>query len=68
MAITDFTDIGISSNVTLVGDELVVADTTAVYFGLPSVNGSYRIIRDGNNLNIERREGGSWVSKEETLP
>jgi hypothetical protein len=68
MAITSFPDIGISSNVQIVGDELVVSDSTAVYFGSPSVNGSYRIVRDGNYLNIERRESGTWVEKEATLP
>jgi len=68
MAIIDFPDIGISTNVKIVGDELVVADATAVYFGTPTVNGSYRIVRDGNNLNIERRESGTWVSKEYTMP
>ena len=68
MAITDVSQIGISTNVEIIGDELVVADSTAVYFGSPTVNGSYRIVRDGNNLNIERRESGSWVEKESTLP
>lgn len=68
MPISAFNQIGASANVQIVGDELVVADSTAVYFGSPSVNGSYRIVRSGNNLNIERRESGTWVSKEATLP
>ena len=68
MSITAFNQIGVSTGVEIVGDELVVSDSTAVYFGSPSVNGSWRIVRDGNDLNIERRESGSWVSKDSTLP
>lgn len=68
MAITSFAQIGISPDVQIVNDGLVVSSVTAVYFGGPTVNGSYRIVRDGNNLNIERRESGVWVSKEYTMP
>lgn len=68
MSITAFNQIGISTNVQIVNDGLVVSATTAVYFGGPTVNGSYRIMRDGNNLNIERREAGVWVAKEYTMP
>lgn len=35
----------------------------AVYFGDSATNGSWRIIRSGNDLVIERRESGSWVEK-----
>jgi hypothetical protein len=68
MAITAFTDIGIASNVQIVTNGLVVGTATAVYFGSPTTNGSYRIVRDGDNLNIERRESGSWVAKDFTAP
>jgi len=68
MAISAFSQIGISTDVQIIGDTLVVASATPVYFGSPTANGSYRIIRDGNNLNIERRESGLWVAKEYTMP
>jgi len=34
-----------------------------IYFGDPATNDSWRIVRSGNNLVIERRESGSWVTK-----
>jgi hypothetical protein len=68
MAVNSFSDISTADDVQIIGGELVVSDSTAVYFGLPSVNGSYRVVRDGNDLNIERRESGTWVEKEATLP
>ena len=33
------------------------------YFGEPDVNGSWRMGLSGNNFVIERREGGSWITK-----
>jgi len=33
------------------------------YWGDPTVDGSYRKGRDGNNLVEQRRESGSWVTK-----
>jgi hypothetical protein len=35
----------------------------AFYFGDPDTNGTWRIIRDGDDLSFERRESGSWVFK-----
>ncbi len=40
----------------------------AIYFGDPSTDGSWRIIRDGTDLSIERREVGSWVFKVKINP
>lgn len=37
--------------------------TSVVYLGRPDVDGSWRLVRSGTDLNIERRESGSWVSK-----
>ena len=68
MAITDVSQIGTATNVKIVLNELVVESATAVYFGDPTTNGSYRIVRSGNNLDIQRRETGSWVQKEYTMP
>jgi hypothetical protein len=47
---------------------VVTASDKAFYFGGTATEGSWRIIRSGSNLNFERREGGSWVSKSDILP
>ena len=44
------------------GDVLIGA-TKAVYIGSKTVDGSWRFIRDGNTLSIQRRESASWVEK-----
>jgi hypothetical protein len=43
--------------------DYVVGATKALYFGGKTTDGSWRIIRDGNNLAVQRRESGSWVEK-----
>lgn len=35
----------------------------AMYFGDPSTDGSWRIVRQGTDLSFERRETGTWVFK-----
>jgi hypothetical protein len=35
----------------------------AYYFGADTSDGSWRITRSGNNLVIQRRESGNWVTK-----
>ena len=42
--------------------------TVAFYIGDPDTDGSWRIIISGDNLNTEKREGGVWVVKAETMP
>lgn len=37
--------------------------STAHYFGPSATDGTWRIVRSGNDLVIERREGGSYVTK-----
>jgi hypothetical protein len=44
-------------------DAIEIASDKAFNFGDASTNGSWRIVRDGNNLAIQRREAGSWVEK-----
>lgn len=44
------------------------ADTGAHYFGDATTDGSWRIVRNGNNLVFERRESGSWVTKSTLTP
>jgi hypothetical protein len=45
------------------GGSLELDSTEAVYLGDAGTDGTWRIIRSGNNLVIERREGGSYVTK-----
>jgi hypothetical protein len=46
----------------LVGD-FAVASTNYHYWGASTVDGSWRIGRSGNDIVIERRESGVWVTK-----
>ncbi len=41
---------------------------TAVIFGDGITNGSWRIIESGNNLSIQRLEGGNWIEKSAVVP
>ena len=47
--------------------DLVAASDKAFYLGDPDTNGTWRIRRDGDNLVMERREGGSYVVKDTIL-
>ena len=40
----------------------------ALYLGDPNTEGSWRIVRDGDNLSFERYESSIWVSKGANLP
>jgi hypothetical protein len=42
---------------------MTVGSDDAVYFGGDVSDGSWRIVRSGNDLVIERRVSGSWVTK-----
>lgn len=44
-------------------DKIELGATEALYFGKNDTNGSWRLIRSGNDLVIQRREMGSWVTK-----
>lgn len=46
-----------------VNGDIEVVSTGAHYFGDPTTDGSWRIVRSGNDLVIERRVAGSWVTK-----
>lgn len=41
-----------------------VASTSYFYIGVSTTDGSWRIGRSGNDLVIERRESGNWVTKQ----
>lgn len=43
--------------------DVETTSTGAFYFGDAATNGSWRIVRSGNNLVLERRESGAWVTK-----
>lgn len=45
-----------------------IGSTNYVYFGAEGTDGSWRIGRSGNNLVFERRESGSWVTKQTMTP
>jgi hypothetical protein len=45
------------------GGDIQTTSTCAFYFGGKTTDGSWRMIRSGDDLNFERRESGSWVSK-----
>ena len=52
----------------LFGD-FFLGDSGIIYFGSnPPVEGDWRLIRSGNNLNTERFESGSWTRKEAATP
>lgn len=40
-----------------------LASDGIVHFGDEDTNGTWRLIRSGNNWNMERRESGTWVKK-----
>jgi hypothetical protein len=48
-------------------DDLGVKNTGAFYLGDSGTNGSWRFIQSGNDLVIQRRETGSWVTKDTIL-
>lgn len=41
---------------------------TAVYFGDPNTNGTWRIIVSGSNLSFQRREAGIYNEKMAATP
>ena len=46
-----------------VDGDIEVGGTDAFYLGDKNTDGSWRIIRDNNDLNFERRESSVWVNK-----
>lgn len=48
--------------------DLQLPSGNAVYLGDKLTNGSWRIIRSGNNLSFQRREAGVWVEKSFVAP
>ena len=46
----------------LTGD-LTIPSSNALYLGSSGTNGSWRFVRSGDNLVIQRRESDAWVDK-----
>lgn len=51
-----------TSALDVVGD-IETGSANAFYFGDPSTDGSWRLVRSGNDLVIERRVTGAWATK-----
>jgi len=51
-----------------INDNMFLPATGAYYFGDIETNGSWRIIRDGNNLVHQRLETGTWTTKNTITP
>jgi hypothetical protein len=49
-------------------NDIVLPSNGATYFGAVDVNGSWRTIRSGDNLLHQRRESGTWVTKQTITP
>lgn len=70
--IPDLVDYNIRPRIRLAGETPAVPDpdvilsdpAAAIYLGMPSEEGSWRIVRSGNNLVHQRRETGIWVTKQ----
>lgn len=42
--------------------------TTETNYGDPTTDGTWRIIPNGNDLSIQKRESGVWVEKTAVTP
>ena len=56
-------DVEMTNDLTVGGATILPSDDF-IYWGSPTVDGSYRQGRDGDNLIIQRRESGTWVTKQ----
>lgn len=73
--IPDIVDYNVRPRIRLSGESPAVPDPDvvlpadgAVYFGMPTTEGSWRISRNGNNLLTQRYETGVWVTKQTIAP
>ncbi|MFC1546681.1 hypothetical protein ACFL4O_03070, partial [bacterium] len=51
-----------------VNGDVEIGSSNAIYLGDPGTDGSWRIYISGNNLELEKRESSSWVSKGTLMP
>lgn len=74
VTLTSTTSVAIGNNHTTATSVLDVAGDIetgsgdAFYFGDPSTDGTWRIVRNGNDLSFERRESGTYVFKMKINP
>lgn len=61
-------DVYAAGDVDIDGDVTLTDAAKAVYFGDSGTDGTWRIIKSGNNLVVERREGGAYVTKQTWTP
>jgi hypothetical protein len=52
-----------NANLKVTDDAATIPSTGAFYLGDPATDGTWRIIRDGDDLSFERLESSVWVSK-----
>lgn len=50
------------------GGDVIIDISHALYFGDKTTNGSWRIIRSGNNLSVQRLESSVWTEKSAFIP
>lgn len=48
--------------------DINAGSTSVVYFGDSATDGTWKIVRDGNNLSFQRRESGAYVEKGKFQP
>jgi hypothetical protein len=46
------------------GASIILQSADFTYYGLPTVDGSWRSGRSGNNFIHQRLESGNWVTKQ----
>lgn len=51
------------SATTVYTKDVIFKSTGTIYFGDKTTEGSWKIVRSGNNLIFYRYESGSWVEK-----
>jgi len=56
-----------SSTLDVAGD-IEIGSSNAFYFGDPETDGTWRIIRNGSNLEFQLRESGGWTTKDSITP
>ncbi len=65
-------NIGIGTNAPTskldVNGDIETTSSNAIYLGDPTTDGTWRIIRSGNDLLSQRRESGSYVTKQTITP
>jgi len=49
-------------------DDIVIDDDKAFYIGDKATEGSWRIVRSGDNLLMQRLESSVWVTKDTITP